>query len=267
MSTGPGELIATGSRSAVFAWGKGAVAKVALPSTPEGWIRAEADFVRAVHQCGAPAPKVLGIEQLDGRDICIYERIDGPSLWDEAMSTGANLVRIGKQMGELHQQLLSIRAPLSVPSQKSRLSCKIRDAADRVDPIAARALPLLARTANAASLCHGDFHPKNIILSARGPIVVDWFDVSRGNPIGDIARSALLLGGGHSIHEGTEHLPGASANALCALHASYLDTVLPDGADIRIEFAAWMHISAAARLAEGVDSALLLAVLSGVSAA
>src|SRR5215210_4707672 len=42
-------------------------------------------------------------------------------------------------------------------------------------------------------LCHGDFHPGNILLGDRGPAVIDWTGATRGDPAGDLARTRLLL--------------------------------------------------------------------------
>jgi len=42
-------------------------------------------------------------------------------------------------------------------------------------------------------LCHGDMHPGNIMLSRRGPMVIDWTNARRGHPAADIARSILIL--------------------------------------------------------------------------
>ena len=37
------------------------------------------------------------------------------------------------------------------------------------------------------ALCHGDFHPFNVMLSPRGPIVIDWNNAHIGNPLEDVA--------------------------------------------------------------------------------
>ena len=42
-------------------------------------------------------------------------------------------------------------------------------------------------------LCHGDFHPGNILMSSRGPVVIDCADASQGNPHADVARTLLIL--------------------------------------------------------------------------
>ena len=42
-------------------------------------------------------------------------------------------------------------------------------------------------------LCHGDFHPGNILVTARGAVIIDWMTASRGTAAGDVARTAIIL--------------------------------------------------------------------------
>jgi aminoglycoside phosphotransferase (APT) family kinase protein len=42
-------------------------------------------------------------------------------------------------------------------------------------------------------LCHGDFHPGNIIVTHRGPVIIDWMTVSKGVACGDVARTSIIL--------------------------------------------------------------------------
>ena len=42
-------------------------------------------------------------------------------------------------------------------------------------------------------LCHGDFHPLNILGDTLDPVVIDWLDARRGDPVADVCRSYLLL--------------------------------------------------------------------------
>ena len=72
-----GDLVARGTRSTVHAYGPGAVIKVPAPSTPEGWIRYEARYAEAARGAGAPAPRLLGIEQIAGRAASVWERVEG----------------------------------------------------------------------------------------------------------------------------------------------------------------------------------------------
>ncbi len=42
-------------------------------------------------------------------------------------------------------------------------------------------------------LCHGDFHPGNVLIGKQGPAVIDWTNAARGDPAADLARTRLLL--------------------------------------------------------------------------
>jgi aminoglycoside phosphotransferase (APT) family kinase protein len=44
-----------------------------------------------------------------------------------------------------------------------------------------------------SQMCHGDFHPGNVILTEFGPVVIDWMMATRGHPAADIARTRLLI--------------------------------------------------------------------------
>ena len=44
------------------------------------------------------------------------------------------------------------------------------------------------------NLCHGDFNPSNIIITADGtPYIIDWSHATQGNSSADVARSYLLF--------------------------------------------------------------------------
>jgi tRNA A-37 threonylcarbamoyl transferase component Bud32 len=44
-----------------------------------------------------------------------------------------------------------------------------------------------------AGVAHGDFHPLNVLLSADGPVVIDWSNGSEGNALADVAFSQVIL--------------------------------------------------------------------------
>ncbi len=261
LDTRLGTKIATGSRSVVYEWGRGAIAKVPLPSTPEGWIRYEAIYSEVIHALGAPVPRMLGLEVIDGREVSIFERIEGKSMWDALLEQPGEAVNLGHQLSELHLQVLALPGPLAIPTQFTRVTCKVSYAVRHIAPSTGWVTNLIAPHSKNA-LCHGDFHPKNIILSASGPVVVDWFDVSRGDPCGDVARSSILLSGGTSETTlAADHLPGASPTVLAQLHDSYLTTMCSALSLSDADLHNWRMIQIAARLAEGVDGDTLVATL------
>ena len=250
-----GRPMANGSRSTVYEWGNDAVAKVPVERTPDSWIRYEADFSTAVHRVGAPVPEFLGFEDHDGRLVSIYRRAVGVLMWDAVVDTPATVDEHGRRLVELQALMAGLVPPVVLPSQDDRLRSKIRLAANRVDAALVAALGEIPTPARVA-LCHGDMHPGNVILTADGPMVVDWFDASRGDPVGDVARTAILL----AADSGAPQPAGARHELLARLQKVYVAVAGETfGFDPDL-LARWRAVAAVARIAEGVAPEALLDV-------
>jgi aminoglycoside phosphotransferase (APT) family kinase protein len=261
----PGELVAVGTRSSVHSYGPGAVVKIPAPSTPEGWIASEAEYADAARAAGAPAPRLLSLERIGGRTASVWERIGGESMWHQVVDQPGRSAALGRLLADVQNDLFGLVPPVTLPRQRDRLTSKIRRTAALVDPALIRALDHLPEPAGTPRLCHGDLHPSNVILADRGPMIVDWFDASRGDPVADAARSSItLLANGA---EAPPHLPGADPAALAELTTAYLDRLRDHlGFDDAL-LARWQAVSAVARVAEGVAPGPLLAVWSSYAAA
>jgi thiamine kinase len=253
-----GGVVARGSRSVVHAYGPGVVIKVPEAETPAGWILSEADYTEAVRAVGAPAPRLLGIETIAGRPASVWERLDGTSMWQHVIDHPQRSVAMGQLIADVQLALFELVPPVTLPAQLDRLTSKIRRSAATIDRSLIRALELIPEGDTPPRLCHGDLHPSNVILTDGGPMLVDWFDASRGDRVADVARSSLTLlaDGAHP----PRHLPGADAGTLWELTEAYLARLRE-----RLEIddallARWQAVNAAARLAEGVAPELLLAV-------
>jgi aminoglycoside phosphotransferase (APT) family kinase protein len=253
-----GEVVAHGSRSVVHAYGRGAVIKVPKPATPASWILAEARYVEAVRAVGAPAPALLGLEQVFGRPASVWERVDGPSMWQQVVDRPDRSAAVGRSVAEVQLALFELVPPVTLPDQRDRLTSKIRRSAADIDGSFARALDLLPERVGTPRLCHGDLHPSNVIMGDDGPVLVDWFDASRGDRVADVARSSLTL----LAHGATtpSHLPGSDTGTLAVLTRAYLSR-LQESLDISPALLSrWQAINAAARLAEGMPREPLLEV-------
>jgi aminoglycoside phosphotransferase (APT) family kinase protein len=253
-----GRLVARGTRSSILAYGHGAVAKVPHPSTPAGWIESEANYADAARAAGAPAPRLLGIERIDGRPASLWEHIQGISMWEQVVADPATSVELGRMLADVQRTLFDVVPPVTLPRQRDRVVSKIRTAAATIDPTLIRALDLVPAPEGAARLCHGDLHPSNVILSDQGPVIVDWFDASRGDPVADVARTLLtLLGDGSTA---PLHLPGSDRRTLGALTGSYLESARETLSIDDSVLERWQAVEAVARVAEGVPRAALLEV-------
>jgi Ser/Thr protein kinase RdoA (MazF antagonist) len=80
-------------------------------------------------------------------------------------------------------------------------------------------------------LCHGDFHPFNVLGLDEHARIIDWLDATRGEPAADVCRSYVLI---------SAYDPGVAA--------AYVDAYGIERAQID----AWLPLVAAARLSENV---------------
>ncbi len=111
-------------------------------------------------------------------------------------------------------------------------------------------LKVLGQLPEGSAVCHGDLHPDQIIMSLRGPIIIDWIDATQGNPLADVARTSLILQ--------TGKVPSFIAgrwliNRFRGLfHSIYLRSYLQLRPASREQIAAWQLPVTAARLTEDI---------------
>ena len=247
-----GPILARGRTADIHAFGRDAVIKVLRPGFRSELIQIEADKTRAVAGAGVPVPRVMDVTVVADRPALIVERIDGDSMLSRLLNRPQQLVPLARLQADLHADLATVRVT-GLPSLATRLAERI----DKVSVLPAVSkqgvLRALFGLADADALCHGDFHPENIILGARGAVIIDWLDATCGPPAADVARSDLLLSLADPPQQ--HNLP---RRALLAMARTFFRRIYlaryrrRAGLDAEA-LAAWMPIIAAGRLAEGVD--------------
>lgn len=186
------QAIGLGHTAEILTWKKNQVLKLFRDDWSLSAVRWEEKVARAVSETGLPVPGVYGVVEVDGRHGIVYDRVDGPSMLKEFIAKPEELEHFAKLFAELHVKMHSITTR-ELPSQRRRLERKIRNAKPLPDKRKNAALEALRQLTDGHVLCHGDFHPGNILMSTRGPIIIDWNDATQGNPQADIARTLLLL--------------------------------------------------------------------------
>jgi len=250
-----GELIARGNTSDVWRWTDSTVVKVLRPDIPRHWAALEAEITRSVHQAGLPVPATDGVVEVDGRPGIVLEHIEGVSMWSQMKAARAELPRLMEDLVDLQAEILATGPIDGVPDLVSRVRSKVDEAVELPADERREAQDLLASLPIGSALCHGDMHPANILMSARGWIVVDWFDAAIGYPLADLTRSSLLMRPASSVQSSNKHLDGATLDLLEQLHDAYLASLTARGLITEAPFAAWEAVLAVARMSEPVQTA------------
>ncbi|TCL62741.1 phosphotransferase family enzyme [Hydrogenispora ethanolica] len=248
-----GILIGKGRTAEVYRLENERVLKIFYDWVPAAWIEAEAEIGAAVHAAGVPAPAVYGLFDVDGRKGLLYQRLDGPSLLGRIEAKPWRIMHYARQMAKFHRQIHAANGA-GLPGQKERMESAIRDSV-ALFGLGANQAPIIAhlrRLPEGSSVCHGDFHPDNILGVERKWVAIDWSNATAGNPCADVARTVLILDSPYL----PPHIPKATQVLLKAvkrlLRAVYLQEYLRLA---RIGFeavAVWLLPVAAARLCEQV---------------
>ena len=161
-----------------------------------------------------------------------------------------NVFKHARTLAELHSRInrLSITG---LSSNKDGLAYAIRQAPHLDDRLREKALDLLSKLQDGGRVCHGDFHPGNVMLTDKGAIVIDWMTVNTGNPMSDFARTNMILTVGPKGAGKQLSLMGRSVIEFFRRMYSrdYLQ-LMPDTNNERSE---WLTVNAAARLAEQIE--------------
>jgi len=254
-----GTPIATGFTAEIFPWKNGQVLKLFNPGIPRQVVEWEAHLAGLVYEHGLPVPSLGGVVEADGRFGLEYERVTGVSMLEALVMRPWKFVGYARLLAQLQVQVNRISLP-DMPSNRQRLERKIRRAEILPENVREAALTALEGLPEQDGLCHGDFHPGNILLAERGPVIIDWIDAARGNPILDIARSTIIFSG---IHLPASFPGGRVLNLVLKwFYPAYLKRYLELNPFDPLELDRWLPVVAAVRLDENItfDEKRLLSI-------
>jgi aminoglycoside phosphotransferase (APT) family kinase protein len=152
--------LASGRDGDIFECGAGLVLRRARGGRV---IEREARVMEYAAAHGYPVPRIHDV-RARGTEI-VMERLDGPMMMDVMASRPWTVIANAKLLADLHDQLHLIPAPEWLPS--------LDGGGDR--------------------LVHLDLHPLNVIMTARGPVGIDWTNAASGDPLLDVALTYVLL--------------------------------------------------------------------------
>jgi len=249
MTTDLGKPIAYGRTAEIYAWNREQVLKLFYDWYGLDAIEYEAHIARAVFASGLPVPAVGDILRLNDRNGLVFQRVNGNPMNDMFKHKPWKGNHYARRMAELHVKMHTSTIQADIPYQRQRLVDKIQHAAALPGHLQSKALAALEVMPDGDRLCHGDFHPGNILLTPQGEIIIDWTDATRGNPLSDLARTTILICGAAETIQTRKILDKVFVKTIHAEYIRHYFKLYPGGEQ---EYRRWLPIVAAARLSENI---------------
>ena len=184
--TTPARKLSEGRNANVYEWGDDRVIKLFKASYPTDKVTEEYYNALAVKRLDFKKAEVLELKKTEFGFGIVFKKINGENMLDYIMRTrdfkGAAL-----QLAELlkAEGLETAHAQL----RKHMLASKKADS-DATKEM----LRFLGTMKEGDSLCHGNLHPDNVIMTDDGPVALSASGYCLGFPLYDVAKTFFLIG-------------------------------------------------------------------------
>lgn len=142
---------------------------------------------------GLPIPNVREVCKADGKWAIVEDFVEGKTLEQLMAENPEKEEEYLNFFVELQMRVHATKAPSMLIRLRDKMRGKISaaelDATTRYD-LHTRLEGMKRHT----KICHGDFHPSNVIITPDGEAyIIDWAHVTQGNASADVARTYLLF--------------------------------------------------------------------------
>lgn len=184
-----GKLIGIGNTANVFEWEDHKILKLFHQDYPLDAIEKEYKNALVIRDMKFLKPKVYELISYGDRWGIVYDKIEGETLLEWLIKSG-DLHKCVSLLSGLHKEILQ-NETREVQNYKYFLKQHIPYdlSRDKRKEVLAR----IDRLPDGFTLCHGDFHPGNILVSDGKAYIIDFMNICYGSRIYDIARTVFLI--------------------------------------------------------------------------
>lgn len=244
--------IGAGREAEVFAWGEDRVLRLWRTARLREEVDREHRALEIASRTGTWAPAVYEQLEVDGRPGLVLERLAGPDLLAGLLLRPWLVVLMPWILARLQASLHETIAPQELPEVHDEVARRLRSPLVPSE-LRVTALETLEGLPEGDRLCHGDFHPGNVLRrSAGGYAAIDWKNGMRGDPAADVARTRLLMVGAWIPGFGPRPVQLLLWPFRWLLYLGYRLMYRLRRPVRHREVAAWIPVLASARLAEDI---------------
>lgn len=147
--------------------------------------------ILAEHDINVPAV----YEYIESEDMLaqVMQKVDGNTMLEQMQRHPLKLVQEIKKLAGMHAQVLEIQTDCGLHSIKTIFNYFISKPPCLDNKLIHFASEIMKELPINNCICHGDFHPGNILVQNDACYIIDWSGAYRGDFISDIAHTYLLM--------------------------------------------------------------------------
>jgi len=187
-----GKLIGQGRTAEIFEINEDKIVKLFRPDFPLPLIENEFKITKSLINKKLPIPGVFELLKIEDRFGIVYEKIIGTTMMNIISTKPWRIKSEAKRLAELHKSI-QVNVNEDIPNQDFRIKKNIQETDYLNNNIKAKLIDYIDKLPKGEILCHGDFHPDNIIISKNKVFVIDWMAATYGNPLSDVARTSIIF--------------------------------------------------------------------------
>lgn len=232
-----GNPIAKGNTAEIYLYDN-KIVKLFKEYLPDTEAMNETKKQKYAYSCGLQVPNVFEVIKIQNRQAIIMGHVKGDNIGDlllNNLNDAEYYINICvNEQKKIHSICVNTD---EIESMRGRLERQIKSLHKWDEKQKGNILNKLHSIKFEPKLCHGDFHPFNLILSKSNVNIIDWVDASSGDIRADVFRTYVLYAQSH-----------------IELAEMYLQIYCNNTDLTRDEIFQWAPIISAARFSERVSS-------------
>jgi aminoglycoside phosphotransferase (APT) family kinase protein len=186
------KLIARGGQADIYELDQDKIIRVLRNKDEEDSLKTEMAIMKSLKEKGKAVPKVYEFLKIEGRPSIIMERLFGDSMLNKMQKKPFEFLKQAQNLAKLHMDVADSADGLGMISINDRAAYLIPKAEMLDSDLRGFVLDNLAELPKGKDICHGDFHPGNIMIGDNKAYFLDWMTACKGDPCADVARTGKL---------------------------------------------------------------------------
>lgn len=248
-----GKLIGKGMTAEVYKCDDDKVLKLYYDWVSKDYIYYEAEVCKAIDKIDISSPAIYKVLNQGNRIGITFQHIHGKSMLKLMEKKPWMIFTFARQMARL-QTKIHINSIGKLKTQEEIFRNRIIKSSNILRGREKRIVDYLESLPSNNNICHGDFHPDNIIVTdtEKQATIIDWANAYSGSPLSDVARTCIIITSPFMPSDTPKIIIWLSKILKKSLYSTYIKEYIKLSKVKLKDIDAWMLPVAAVRLSENI---------------